>query len=290
MMLIVCPTCATAYQVQPAALGAGRTVRCAQCKNSWFATAENAAAEAVMAAGPAAAAEPPSAQPPADEFAADPGGFPAQDEPEETGRALMIADAPSIAPDHPFQDPAPSVHPFEPGPSEDVETIAARRARQTYVERKNRRTVLQRIASLPTLIVAMLALLAAALHWRVAIVRHFPQSASLYAAIGLPVNLRGLIFENVKSTGEFIDGAMVLVIEGTIVNPTRATLEVPRLRFALRNGARHEVYAWTALPSKTSIAGGDDMPFRTRLAAPPADGRDVIVRFFNKRDVTAGLQ
>ena len=40
-MLIVCPTCATAYQIAPAALGAaGATVRCAQCKNTWFATAE----------------------------------------------------------------------------------------------------------------------------------------------------------------------------------------------------------------------------------------------------------
>jgi predicted Zn finger-like uncharacterized protein len=37
-MLIVCPTCATSYMIDPAALGsAGRMVRCARCKATWFA-------------------------------------------------------------------------------------------------------------------------------------------------------------------------------------------------------------------------------------------------------------
>jgi hypothetical protein len=77
----------------------------------------------------------------------------------------------------------------------------------------------------------------------------------------------------------------VLVIEGTIVNLTTRTLDVPRLRFALRNATGHEVYAWTAQPSKPKLGSGNGLPFRARLAAPPADGRDVIVRFLNRRDV-----
>src|SRR5436305_1658557 len=79
------------------------------------------------------------------------------------------------------------------------------------------------------------AILLGALSWRTAVVRSFPQTASLYAAIGLPVNLRGLFFENVKSIAEFHDGVAVLLIDGTIVNLTTRTLEVPRLRLALRN-------------------------------------------------------
>jgi hypothetical protein len=82
----------------------------------------------------------------------------------------------------------------------------------------------------------------------------------------------------------------VLVVEGAIVNMTRTTLDVPRLRFAVRNGTGHEVYAWTALPSRPLLASGETLPFRTRLASPPADGRDVIVRFFNRRDVVAGTK
>ena len=37
-MLIVCPNCATSYQVEPSSLGAtGRSVRCVRCKKVWFA-------------------------------------------------------------------------------------------------------------------------------------------------------------------------------------------------------------------------------------------------------------
>ena len=55
----------------------------------------------------------------------------------------------------------------------------------------------------------------------------------------------------------------------------------------LRNGIGHEVYAWTALPTRPLLGSGDGLPFRTRLASPPPDGRDVIVRFFNRRDAGA---
>ena len=38
-MLIVCPNCATSYQVEPSSLGAtGRSVRCVRCKKVWFAS------------------------------------------------------------------------------------------------------------------------------------------------------------------------------------------------------------------------------------------------------------
>ena len=37
-MLIVCPSCATSYMIDQAAVGpGGRTVRCARCKATWFA-------------------------------------------------------------------------------------------------------------------------------------------------------------------------------------------------------------------------------------------------------------
>jgi hypothetical protein len=34
----------------------------------------------------------------------------------------------------------------------------------------------------------------------------------------------------------------------------------------------------------------ESLPFRTRLASPPADGRDIQVRFFTRRDAVAGLR
>ena len=296
MMLIVCPTCATAYQIQLATLGAaGRTVRCASCKNTWFATPESAVMEAETALVPVSAAPPPrppappaEPTPAADDLAETAGAdfavetFPPSD--ERAADAPTVIDAPPLAPHGHEADAAK----FEPGEPENIETIAARRARHKYADRKQKRGALRQIASLPVAITVLLLIVLGALQWRVALVRQFPQTASLFAMIGMPVNLRGLSFMDVKSRGEFVDGAMVLVVEGTIVNLTPKPLEVPRMRFALRSATGHEVYAWTSLPSKTLLGSGDGLPFRSRLASPPPDGRDVIVRFFSRRDAGLG--
>jgi predicted Zn finger-like uncharacterized protein len=303
-MLIVCPSCSTGYQVGPTALGpAGRSVRCSQCKNTWFASPESMLEEAVPAAAapPAAVrapAPPPKAPPPppeeefdiatASEFSVE-GVVPLDDGTTgEAGKVLAAVDAPPLVPGDETETAEASGSKFDPGAREDIETIAARRARHAQAERKARRTPLQRLLSLPMLIVALAVILLGVLQWRATVVRYFPQTASLFSMLGMPVNLRGLVFQEVKSRSEFHDGVMVLVVEGVVVNLTRNTLEVPRLRFGLRNGTGHEVYAWTALPSRTLLGSGDGLPFRTRLASPPPDGHDVIVRFFNRRDAALG--
>ena len=80
------------------------------------------------------------------------------------------------------------------------------------------------------------AILAAVITWRTALVRTFPQTASLFATLHLPVNLRGLAFEDVKSSEEFDQGVMVLLVDGRIVNVTNRVVEVPRLRLGVRRG------------------------------------------------------
>src|SRR5262249_61803367 len=121
-------------------------------------------------------------------------------------------------------------------------------------------------------------------------VRLPPPPAALVARSGLPVNLRGLVFENVRTTGEVHEGVPVLIVEGTIANPSGRTVEVPRLRFAMRNRAQQEIYAWTSVTGRSILAPGEAAEFRTRLASPPAEGRDVVVRFFNRRDFLAGMR
>lgn len=298
-MLIVCPSCSTAYQIKLAALGeAGRTVRCASCKNTWFATPDSAIMEAETAlvpvvasasASPAAAPpepQPPATQPPARDQFDEPANFAVEtfQPSEEATSTTPVIDAPPLVPQG-----ATEASPFAPAEPENVETIAARRARQKYSERNQTRSGWRMIASMPVLITVLLLIVLGALQWRVALVRQFPQTASLFATIGMPVNLRGLNFMDVKSRSELVDGAMVLVVEGTIVNLTPKTLDVPRLRLALRNATGHEVYSWTSLPTQTLLRSGDGLPFRSRLASPPPDGRDVIVRFFSRRDAGSSL-
>jgi len=60
------------------------------------------------------------------------------------------------------------------------------------------------------LIMLLFAVNAALLGWRRDVVRIMPQTASLYAAIGLPVNLRGLAFTRWRHQG-IHDGVPVLL-------------------------------------------------------------------------------
>jgi predicted Zn finger-like uncharacterized protein len=47
-MLIVCPSCTTPYRIELSTLGAaGRTVRCARCRATWFASVAELASAAV---------------------------------------------------------------------------------------------------------------------------------------------------------------------------------------------------------------------------------------------------
>jgi predicted Zn finger-like uncharacterized protein len=280
-MLIVCPSCTTSYEIGTAALGAnGRSVRCAHCKNTWFAAPAEVPATADAEwtlPDPAAAPLPPSA--------------PAEPSQPVGGDVVVQAEAPSIVPHH--LPPAAQLDVIEaeaPPPPEAIETVAARRAARRQAERKNRPSLIRRLATAPMAIFILLVTLACLLQWRDKVVRYAPQMGSLFASIGMPVNLRGLVFEGVTSSTEMSDGVPVLIIEGTIVNVTRKTLEVPRLRFSLRNSAHQEVYAWTSQPPKPTVGSGNGLAFRTRLASPPPDGRDVIVRFFSRHDVTAGMQ
>jgi hypothetical protein len=136
----------------------------------------------------------------------------------------------------------------------------------------------------------MLACVCAALvSWRKDVVQVMPQLASFYASVGLPVNLRGLAFTGLSIGRDAQGGVPVLIVEGTIVNTVATPVEVPRLRFALRNAAGTEVYTWTAVPTQTVLEPGEKLPFRSRLASPPEDGHDVQVRFFARRDVVARL-
>jgi hypothetical protein len=196
---------------------------------------------------------------------------------------IPVDDAPPLVPAPGSGLPAPAVE-MDSGPP-DIESVAARRARAAARRRRERLRF-----RLPLAIVALIALCVALLGWRRDIVRYAPQLASFYNAIGLPVNLRGIEFADVKIGNEIHDGVPVLVIEGLIVSTVSMPVDVPRLRFALRSATGAEVYSWTAQPSQPVLGPFETLPFRSRLASPPADGHDIQVRFFTRRDAVAGVR
>jgi len=141
-----------------------------------------------------------------------------------------------------------------------------------------------------TLILALAAVIAGLFAWRADVVRMLPQTGSFFSLLGMPVNLRGLAIVEVKTTREIHDNVPVLVVEGAVANVAKTPLEVPRLRFAVRSERHAELYTWTVLPGRTILSSGDRIPFRSRLASPPGEGREISVRFFNRRDLAAGLR
>jgi hypothetical protein len=142
--------------------------------------------------------------------------------------------------------------------------------------------------SLATVCAAMGALVVALLIWRNDVVRLLPQTAAFYKMAGLDVNLRGLVFKDVKITSENVEGKPVLVIEGMILGEGKKPVELPRLRFSVRDAQGAEIYAWNAVLQQPVLKPGEKAWFKSRLASPPPEGRNIDVRFFNKRDIAAG--
>jgi predicted Zn finger-like uncharacterized protein len=296
-MQIVCPNCQTSYHIDPSAVGAsGRSVRCARCQTVWFAANTGALSE-IAASYRAEIAQ--FAAVGADSDLAvewpEPEAGPAAGEPRDVG---FVHDAPPIAGELEASDPAatpdlqriesPALAPAEPEPAagepalhEDIETVAARRA----VALARNRPFWRRLPGLPVILVGLLLLDLGLIVGRAEVVRLLPQTASLYAAIGLGVNLRGLVLADVTSETQTAEGVPVLLVRGRIVSTTGRVVEVPRLRFAVRNSSGNEIYSWTALPSRSLLSPGETLAFESRLASPPPETHDVQVRFFNRRDL-----
>jgi len=285
-MNIVCPHCTTFFAIDPAKLGpAGRMVRCARCKEMWLARPEQstAAGPAVPALASAGAAGDP------DDHEAVEWNEPATSDAQPSLETPII-DSPSIAADLPnsrlddLSNPAPAPGRFAAGPPPRKPRFRFRRRGNDSRPPRARRPVL----TLPIACVAMAAIAAGLLMWRAEIVRLLPQTALFYRLIGLEVNLRGLAIKDVKISTETVEGKPVLVIEGNVVDVTRRTVELPRLRFAVRDAKGTEIYAWNAVLEQTSLKPGEKAWFRSLLAAPPPEGRHIDVRFFNRHDLAAG--
>ena len=56
----------------------------------------------------------------------------------------------------------------------------------------------------------------------------------------------------------------------------------------MRDAQGAEIYAWNAVLEQPVLKPGEKAWFKSRLASPPPEGRNIDVRFFNKRDIAAG--
>ena len=114
---------------------------------------------------------------------------------------------------------------------------------------------------------------------REAIVRAAPPLAGAFAAIGLPVNLLGLQWRDVKTRVVMEPTQRVLAVEGEIRNLRDHTQSLPNIQLSLRDDDGRELYNWTAPAPKSDIDRGETIQFRARLASPPAGVKAVRVVF-----------
>jgi predicted Zn finger-like uncharacterized protein len=293
-MHIVCPHCTTSYAIDLATLGAsGRAVRCSRCKEVWL--ARPADAIEIAASVPAMAAD---GKRTAEQDAAAEWEALAREDSNE-GQEIPVVDSPSISSDWPA-----SADGDGEAAKPDWASVARQDGQDAEAPRPQRRpwpwlrnllkppafvrTPGKPSVGLSTVCAAMGALALALVIWRVDVVRLLPQTATFYKMAGLEVNLRGLAFRDVTITTETVDGKAVLAIEGVIVAEARKPVELPRLRFSLRDAQGAEIYAWNTVLEQPVLRPGEQAWFKSRLASPPPEGRNIDIRFFSKRDIAAG--
>jgi predicted Zn finger-like uncharacterized protein len=272
-MRIECPSCAAGFDVNPSALEPnGRTVRCAACKATWFAAAPSLVmADGALEQAPAFAPVPTpavSAEDRADHEALAASGNKAE---VEEAEVVAVESAPSIAPAE--ETPLPPM----PKRKTVAQFMSAARKPQPRLP-------------LGLVAVLLIAILTFGVVSRQSLVRAAPGLANLYAAIGLPVNLRGLEFQNVRTKQEIQDGIAVLAIEGEVSNIANRAVELPRVRLSVLGDNGAEIYSWTALLPRSILYPHERVPFKSRLASPPAAGKEIMVRFLTRADLTASIR
>lgn len=307
-MLIVCPSCASRYEIDPEKLGTGgRRVRCRGCSFQWFAHGEGTAGDeeagqpdtpvAIVPASPLQADETPAPAMRPDQSAED---FVEQ----EWARAGEIDQAVSEviseqarmsesggegSPDTAMGGSAMAQPLGGAGIAAASATPRSRPARaarrRPSFKFKWRLPALvsagasRSIFSPGGIVIGGTAILALMILQRHAVVSRVPQMAGVFRAIGLPVNLQGLAFERVVT--ELVEDAQgrFLIVQGEVRNVAKGTLAVPPIEIIIQDATVKSLYTWTAEASRPTIIQGDTIPFRTRLASPPQNGSNVILRF-----------
>lgn len=245
-MILECSECRTRYLVPDAAIGPqGRTVRCANCRHSWFQHLKtmdlvdraSALQETAAQRPPAAIAEPPplhdAGAPPATRY-------------ENAAPAIAGAGAQT---DDGF-DAFAHQPPFRPRRNPAVRyTLAAATA-------------------------------GAAMLGCVAIILYSGQPGiaaqlGLGAAAQTPLQLQ----TNPIDRRDLANGSEMLAVSGRVLNPTAARQAVPNIRAELKDAQGRLVYSWVIEPQTRQLLPGASVEFNSAEFDVPSNAKKIDLSF-----------
>lgn len=257
-MILACPSCHTRYVVPDTAIGAaGRTVRCANCRHSWFQPpAPPTTLELVEAAEPSAPPPAPSPEPetppdiaqPVEPAPAKPVSgwtIPAMP-PEQVAEAAGDDGKADVPPPGAFAAAVASAAPPTDAPA----------APDPLPFRRPRRNPARRLTIIAGVAAALMIAATAALYW-----------------FGLPGWAQGLIpglasepdlvieLPEAQDYRQLADGTIYFAASGTIINPTDREQRVPPILAELRDAQGTIVYSWTIKPPVRTLPPNEKATF-----------------------------
>jgi len=114
-----------------------------------------------------------------------------------------------------------------------------------------------------------------------------PGTARLFAAIGLPVNTLGLVFEGVKSKAMLQGGRPVWSVTGAVRNVRDEPVAAPPIRISLLDKAGEPLASLVADALNVRVPPGAVRYFAITLPDPPAGAQELEISFEPRTKATA---
>ncbi|MBD8678398.1 zinc-ribbon domain-containing protein [Sphingomonas sp. CFBP 13720] len=273
-MILECTQCHMRYLVADSAIGpAGRTVRCAGCRHSWF------QAPAMLDLGEAAAVTPPPApvaQPAMAGAAEDTGGYAPRPRDEPSNPSPLRDEAPRPAPLRARSVPIDPPRRYVDPEADRAERIASGQVdpfahQAPFAPRRNparRRTAVAIAAG-----VAMLAATGAILN---------SGTPGIAQQFGLPIGPGETPLELSIGTPErrlLSSGNELFAVSGRVLNPTGARHRIPDIRAVLKDSQGRMVYSWTIKPQTRAIGPSGSLAFNSAALDVPASSKKLELSF-----------
>lgn len=268
-MLLVCPSCRTRYVVADSAIGpAGRQVRCANCRHSWFQDGPKSVAPPQLDLPSAVAPAPVPSEPDPTEAKTSEQNAPATT--PEAGLAsnpspgFAVFDRPSVSAPPPPEPPTVPISSYGSDGADDRSQFAHE---PPFKPRRNP----AKLMTYAAVAFALLVALGGGALW---------YSGWLDGRIGLSMqepDLKIILHDNLEQ-GRAADGTPYFIASGTIVNPTAEQQKVPDMLVTLKDSNGRSVYNWKIRAPVKNLAPGATADFsQLRRDVPLAATRISIV-------------